>query len=100
MAIQFLRGTSNAIQTSNKTLKKGQPLLDTTNGCLYVCKEEGAVNGPDNKFKYPALENSANATGLVKYSGDKLSIDSNSYVTAKIEGDYLCIYTNTNAGTN
>lgn len=36
MAIKFKRGTSTQIASSTEVLETGQPLLDTTNGTLYV----------------------------------------------------------------
>lgn len=46
MAIQFLRGTTNAINASTQTLKPGQPLLNMDTGCLYLnSTDDGTVNG-------------------------------------------------------
>lgn len=56
MAIQFLRGTTNAINASTQTLKPGQPLLNMDTGCLYLnSTSEGTVNGA-HSFQYPSLK--------------------------------------------
>lgn len=86
MAIQFLRGTTNAINSSTKTLATGQPLLDLSTGHLYVGNAEGVVNG-NKKFEYSAF-NSANSSDgkLVVYKNGKfvaagsISVDGDGYL--------------------
>lgn len=87
MAIQFLRGTSTAINASNKTLKKGQPLLNLTTGHLYIGKAEGVVNG-NEKFEYSAFDSASSSDGnLVVYKEGKfvaagsIDVDSEGYLT-------------------
>lgn len=59
MAIQFLRGTTNAINASTNTLKPGQPLLNTDTGCLYLDSDSRAIKSSHN-FRYPSF-NPANS---------------------------------------
>ena len=72
MAIQFLRGKTTEInQATTINLQPGQPLLDTTKGCLYINADPDdtakKVSNPSAFTKFPSLKGTTK--GFVKYDG-------------------------------
>ena len=88
MAIQFKRGTTESIIRSSDTLKAGQPLLNTSTGCLYLNGKDTTISSiitgstsvaapptavPGSDFSYPALNQSSKIEVLAKAVNGSLS---------------------------
>ena len=95
MAIQFLRGTTNAINASTQTLKPGQPLLNMDTGCLYLnSTDDGTVNGT-HSFQYPSLKTPSYRT--IELVLDSMGIE---YGTSPNLGTTAVYYLDVNLGMN
>lgn len=80
MAIQFLRGkTAEINQATTVNLQPGQPLLDTTKGCLYINADPDdtakKVSNPSAFTKFPSLKGTTK--GFVKYDGTNYTTTTN-----------------------
>lgn len=80
MAIQFLRGKTTEInQATTVNLQPGQPLLDTTKGCLYINADPDdtakKVSNPSAFTKFPSLKGTTK--GFVKYDGTNYTTTTN-----------------------